>query len=178
MRSQIKILILICFFLALSSSVARCEDMPGSCRKFTQEFYGWYVPLILNDKRGVEAASSWAIKLRPTSFSRELLNALTEDMKEQRKAPGEIVGIDFDPFLNSQDPASEYAVGKVSVKNGKCFADTHSVDSGKRSLNAEVVTELQFKQGKWSFTNFHYAKKTNLLGILKGLKAERTKARI
>jgi hypothetical protein len=37
------------------------------------------------------------------AFSPELASKLKEDLAAQEKSPGEIVGLDFDPFLNAQD---------------------------------------------------------------------------
>ena len=35
-----------------------------------------------------------------------------------KKSPEEIVGLDFDPFLNAQDIAERYLVGKIIPKGG------------------------------------------------------------
>jgi hypothetical protein len=47
-----------------------------------------------------------------SQFESGLLAALKEDVAAQAAAKGEIVGLDFDPFLNTQDPAESYEVGQ------------------------------------------------------------------
>jgi hypothetical protein len=55
-------------------------------------------------KDGTDTAWNLAIKTKSSVFSPQLALALKEDSAAQAKAEGEIVGLDFDPFLNSQDP--------------------------------------------------------------------------
>ena len=149
------------FFLATScaraqESGSRSPDMQKSCRDFVQVFYDWYVPKAL--KESEVPASDLALKYKAALFSPELRQALGEDSQAQAKAKGEIVGLDFDPFLNTQDPSERYVLGNVSVKDERCSVEVHSVTSGKKSAKAAVVPELLFKGGHWMFVNFHYGK--------------------
>ncbi|MCX5792266.1 MAG: hypothetical protein NTY45_08645 [Elusimicrobia bacterium] len=125
-------------------------------------------------------ASSLAIKQKRSVFSSQLLLALEEDLKASDNAPGEIVGLDFDPFLNSQDPAEHYALGKSTLKKSKCSVEMYGVSAGKKNPEPEVVAESKLNAGKWVFVNFHYGKSDhskdeNLLDILKSLNADRKK---
>jgi len=139
-----------------------------SCRDFTGAFLAWYVPLALGDSR--EPASLLAIRQRPDFFSKGLLKSMDEDFAAQAKAQGEIVGMDFDPFLNSQDPAEKYVMGKVVVTSGKCIADIKAVD-GKPGV-CDVKAELRQVGGKWRFSEFRYQDRT-LSEILAALKENR-----
>ena len=90
------------------------------------------------------------------------------------------MGLDFDPFLNAQDPSEHYVLRDVSVKDGRCSVEVYSVTSGKKSAKKFVIPELMFKSGQWVFMNFHYGKSKraedeNLLSILKTLRADRQK---
>jgi hypothetical protein len=53
-----------------------------------------------------------AMEKQGSQFESGLLAALKEDVAAQAAAKGEIVGLDFDPFLNTQDPAESYEVGQ------------------------------------------------------------------
>jgi hypothetical protein len=85
------------------AQVQRVQPTPESVRGFVQGFYDWYVPKALDHK--IFRAWDLALKTKSSVFSPELAQALREDSAAQDKAEkGELVGLDFDPFLNSQDP--------------------------------------------------------------------------
>jgi len=152
------------------------QDIQKSCRDFVQKFYDWYVPK--TQKLSAERTWDLALKYRRSSFSAELVRRLSEDSDAQAKVAGEIVGLDFDPFLNSQDPDEHFVVGKVRTSGDSCRAEVHGVRSGKRSEEPDVVVELALKHGRWLFVNFHYEKaenpaRENLLSLLKSLRENR-----
>ena len=147
------------------------QDPAASCRTFVQGFYTWYVP-----KHGVEDV----LKYRRSAVSPELARALKEDLQASAKNSDEIVGLDFDPFLNAQDTAERYVVGKVTPKGDTFWAEIHRMESGKRVKEPDVTAEVACKEGKCFFVNFHYGKteqaeNENLLSVLKTLKKEREK---
>jgi hypothetical protein len=152
------------------------QETEASCRRFAQAFYDWYVPKALKDHRG--PASDLALRYRRTAFSAELVQKLSEDSAAQAKA-SEIVGLDFDPFLNSQDPSERFVVGGVTRRGDKYFVEVRGIQSGKAQEN--VVPELVLtKTGHWRFANFHYGPSKssadeNLLSILDSLRRERLK---
>jgi FlaG/FlaF family flagellin (archaellin) len=94
------------------------RDSQRSCRDFVQRFYDWYVPIALKDNAG--NPSDRALRYKSHAFSPELLTQLKEDSTAQAKAKGEIVGLDFDPFLNSQHPGERYTAEKVVGKRDRC----------------------------------------------------------
>src|SRR5215212_4808372 len=87
------------------------EDSP---RQFVQDFYSWYVPIAMKDHK--VPAFVVAIKEKPSLFSPQLLKALQNDADAQAKASGEIVGIDWDPFLNTQDPSRQFEIVQIMHK--------------------------------------------------------------
>ena len=150
-------------------------EIEKSCRDFVQGFYDWYAPKALTARDS--PAFVFALKDKHSTFSPELYRLLQQDSEAQAKAT-EIVGLDFDPFLNSQDPGHSYVVGKISVRGGRYFVDIHGKSSGKISAKPVVVPELLRKDAQWLFVNFHYGKtkypeNENLLSILKTLRAQR-----
>lgn len=143
----------------------------GSVRLFVQSFYDWYTPKVVTVKSG--PAWDLALKSKTTAFSPALFKALREDSAASAKAKGEIVGLDFDPILNSQDPAGHYKVGKVVRKGETYLVSVYSVLSGKPSSKAAVVAQLTLHRGNWQFANFLYPGRKDLIQALKDLKKER-----
>ena len=146
----------------------------GAPRDFVQGFYNWYVPLALKDT--AEPAFNLALKSRSAAFNPELLNALREDSAAQAKVTGDIVGLDFDPFLYSQDPDASFEFGAATQKGAGNRVDIFAMRSGKKSAKPAVTAEVVQKDGRWVFVNFHYPDGTDLLSILKTLRDERKKS--
>jgi hypothetical protein len=150
----------------------------SACRKVVQEFYHWYVPRMMREVR--ISARDQALITRPRNFSLELRRRLTEDGAAAAKSPDEIVGLDFDPFTNSQDPASRYVAKRV-YRSGKGYrVEVHGIINGKPNEAPDVIPELVQSRGRWMFVNFHYPAegkepKSDLLGVLKELRDARRK---
>jgi hypothetical protein len=132
------------------------EGTEDSCHRFAQGFYDWYVSQVfkVGDR---EAPWHVALKYEGDSFSRELARSLRASDAEA-KAEGDPV-LDFEPILNTQDPAEHYVVRTVRVSHNQCLADvygvwTRPVPNNGQTLN--VVAELVSKKGRWVFVNFHY----------------------
>ena len=153
---------------------AGAEGEAASAQSFVQGFYDWYVKQSQQDNNlsGVELA----LRDKPGLFSAALTHALREDLAASAKSPDEVVGLDFDPFLNAQDVCAPYKTGKVT-KQG----DTYDVevsgscpDSG--SHQPDVIAEVKPRNGRWMFVDFIYPGNGDLLKVLKSLKEERESA--
>jgi hypothetical protein len=169
-RISIFILVIACWPAAAQSAASKAAE--ASCRKFVQTFYDWYVAHGANFET--------AMKLKPGILSNDLKQALLADLAASRKNSGEIVGLEFDPFVNSQDPASHYRVGKTSLKDGTCWAEIHSVPATDKTSKPDATSELRLETGHWKFVNFHYGgdsgpENENLVSILRQLKRDREK---
>jgi hypothetical protein len=166
-----------CFLLTLPLSVqaqsGNVINASDSVKTFVEGFYAWYVPKALSGHSG--PAWSAAVKEKGSYFSPELGRKLLEDSEAQAKDAGEIVGLDFDPFLNSQDPGRSYSVGKVVPKRGSYLAEIHRVVSGKPEEKLTATAEITGRNGRWYFVNFFYPDGHNLLDVLKALKDDRDK---
>ena len=159
------------FLLMLFSGVAACKSKPSSgrepeklltgnssnlqkgtspqedsCRAFVQGFYDWYINPYLNSSHGI----AWyeVARRKPEILSDELRKMLIAEDQAMAKT-GEINVIDFDPFLNSQDPSDKYVVVRIQVEKQKCNAIVKG--------SSEVRPELVFDAGNWRFINFHYS---------------------
>lgn len=146
----------------------------SACRTFVQDFYNWYAPRTQGTGRTMDDP----LKLKSASFDPTLLKLLKEDSAAQAKSKDEIVGLDFDPFLNSQDPAKKYVVRKVKAKGNAYLVDVFEGSASKNETKPSVTAEVAQRNGRWQFINFHYGKSDipeneNLLNILKVLKKDR-----
>ncbi len=173
--SALSILLLYLFGLSCSAEPT-VQNQQGSnvasCKKFVKEFYTWYCFGKPEPKEEI------VLKKKKSLLSPKLYAALKEDLDASAKSPGEIVGLDFDPFLNAQDVAEKYAVGDVKQKGANYLVDVWGTWNGKRQKKPDVVAEVQNVNGKWVFTNMHYGKSKfpeneNLLSVLSTLKKSR-----
>jgi hypothetical protein len=163
---------------SLPSHAQDAQEIQNSCRNFVQKFYDWYL-----------LKPSWprALTYKPSAFSSELSQGLREDYEAQAKVSGDIAGLDFDPLLNSQDPAQHYVVGRVNLKvEDTCWAEIHAVSSGKKSEKPDVLAAAVHENGRWLFVNFYYSmpdgdfsssvSRGGLMTLLKDLREARLKA--
>jgi Protein of unknown function (DUF3828) len=150
------------------------SDVRNSPQVFVQEFYDWYVPKALGDH--ANPAWDFALKYRKQAFSSELYRALKEDSDAQAKAT-DLVGLDFDPFLDSQDPSERYEVGSSTQEGDGYEVKVYAILSGKKSDSPDVIAELVRKDRQWKFVNFLYPDHGDLLSNLKGLRDDRASSR-
>lgn len=158
-------LLLLVFACPLSVRTQGFHYAGNSPREFVEHFYKWYVPLALND----QTSRSWeaTLKLSPPPFSLQLAELLRADAAAQAKCK-ELVGLDFDPFLYTQDPAERYVVGGITHTGHNYKAQIYSVDHGVRSKEPDVIAAFGRQEGHWMFVNFYYLNpKGDLLAALK-----------
>ncbi|MCU1305747.1 MAG: hypothetical protein JWN45_442 [Acidobacteriaceae bacterium] len=170
-RKAVSSSLLLTAFVA-SAPAQAAPKAEASCRAAVQKFYDWYVPEVFREKQTWAAKS--ALESKEFAFSPELRKSLREDFAASAANKSEIVGLDFDPFLASQDPAHKYVVDKVLVKDGHCRADVYGVESGKKAKKPDVRPELQLRGKTWVFVDFHYPQENgSLLSILRELRKDR-----
>jgi hypothetical protein len=162
-----KIAVVLCVLL-LNTPWLWAQQSPkggeGSCLQFTQGFYNWYVARVFKGFRASDGKAPWhaALKYKGNPFSPELTRALVESDAEG-KAAGDPV-LDFDPILNSQDPAERYVVRTVTRQTGHYWARVYGVWSRshpEEEKGPHVIAEVTFKDSRWQFVNFHYPNSTN-----------------
>ena len=136
--------------LVHAQAQSRDAGREQSCRAFVQKFYDSYWNQYLakiKDPNFSLPGTEAVLRAKPPVLSQQLIDLIAKDIK-QSKATGEVGNIDFDPFLNSQDPQGKYLVTKVEVANATCKA---TVSRG------HVVAELKPSGDSWIFVNFHYS---------------------
>ena len=170
-RSSISLALLVLACLPAAAQTPAAKPDEASCRTFVQNFYNWHVAHGTNFEK--------TFKLKRSALSADLGNALAADLAAAKKNADEIVGLDFDPFTNSQDPSPRYRVDKTKVDGEHCMAEVHGVPSDRKG-QPDATAELQFANGAWKFVNFHYGSDNgpdneNLLSVLRALKRDREK---
>ncbi|HEY9793807.1 MAG TPA: hypothetical protein V6D22_25650 [Candidatus Obscuribacterales bacterium] len=162
-----------------SADSSKAQSDTESCRKFVQQFYTWYTtgpqPKGKLDKYDI------TLKYKSAMFTPELMQKLHDDLEAAKRNPGEIVGLDFDPFTNAQDDPGGMTAKKATMKGTNCLVDVYRKDHDAKDPNGDVIPELTQKNGHWLFVNFHYPKASDnpanndLIAILKNLAADRVK---
>ncbi len=171
----------VAFFLGLALRVSlsgqerRPQSTSNSCREFVEKFYSWYLANPSKENRW--RAGDVALKYRSYLFSSAIVEALQKDNEAQDKAGSDLVSLDADPFVGADGLAENYIVKKVTVKDGRCWAEVHAV-WGEDDEAPDVTPELTIKNGKWRFVNFYFPspsspKGWDLLGALKELREGR-----
>jgi hypothetical protein len=129
-----------------------------------KSFYQWYAPRALRDN----PTPAWdsALKLKGPDFSTELVRLLKEDSDAQA-ACEELVGLDFDPILGSQEPAERYEIGRLIPKEQHYLMDIYAVRAGTQIEKPDVKCEVAEEKGHFVFVNFFYRDGGDLLKILK-----------
>lgn len=137
-----------------SSASASAQDSSRLIREHVQRFYDWYVPSDPDDYSG----PAWDVLMNDSSsvFSPELLSALRADSEAQAQAVGEMVGLDFDPFVNAQDHCERYEAGQVTGGENRYRVEVFAVCSGQRGSEPVLSVELVPGNEAWAFTNVHY----------------------
>lgn len=151
-------------------------QLSATVKIFVRRFYSWYVPEALK----ANEAPAWnvALKFRGEVFSVTLFRALKEDSDAQARVSGQVAGLDFDPFLNTQDPCDRYRVGTVAPHGAGFRVAIYGMCSGRRNERPVVIAEVERQRGSWVFADFLYPTiRTDLLRTLKALQAERQKAK-
>jgi len=133
------LLVVPCVLRAQASANPGCTE---SAHSFVQLFYDWYVPLAKKETK--QPASNVAIRERGALFGKELVLLLKEDAAAEAKADGYVVGLDFDPFLYSQDPSDRYDVGNITRRGDTCWVSVYGTRYGERSAQPDVIAEISY----------------------------------
>ena len=153
--------------LACSSQEIGHEQQIVLAETFVSEFYISYQTRLKVHEKGNLPAWVNVAREEDSLLTSELARALSADYEEARQFSGVIAGLDFDPFLASQDPCDDYRVEEVdSVANGiraKVYGDC----TGAGERQPDVIAELVWVNGGFRFSNFHYpGLNTDLLTVL------------
>jgi hypothetical protein len=155
---------------AFAAGPAAAPASSDPARAFVQTFYDWYV------KGSID--SDAALKKKPAYFSPELTKALEADEAAAARSPDEVVGLDFDPFLNAQDICSPYKVGAVKQVGDAYEVEVLGSCADTKPGQPDVIARLVRHGASWMFVDFIYPARdgqpqVDLLAVLKALQQER-----
>lgn len=167
------------FSIPLCTFANQTDEGRKDARNFVQNFYDWYCKTTPQGES--EALPDRALSQRSGAFSSSILRKLKDDADASANVSDEIVGLDFDPYLNCQDCYEKYVSGKVTPKGSGYLVEMHGVRKGKKSEKPDVVPEVVKKGKKWIFINFHYPGASlkvnnNLVSVLDALKKSRNES--
>jgi hypothetical protein len=158
-----------------ASAAAAAYYSEAGARTFVQGFYGWYAAKVLaSSHRQSGFGFIDAVRQRPTWFSPELKRLLEEDVAAASKCKDDVVGLDWDPFLESQETPGSYTVGKVE-KTAQGFRVSVDLKDAKArdARNPAAEADVAFVDDHWQFVDFVEEPtdpklKQGLVAILKG----------
>lgn len=135
-----------------------------SPRDFVQGFYAWYVPRAQNQ----DTTAGWneTLRLIRPDISPQLARLLEENSAAQSKCK-DLVGLDFDPFLYTQEPAEHYEEADIVQTQATYSAKIYRLEAGQRAQKPDAVAEFTQKDGHWYFVNLLYPGGSDLLTVLK-----------
>ena len=136
----------------------------SSPRDFLKDFLSWYAPRA----RSGSTASEWqnTLELIHWDLSGKLAKLLEADADVEPPCKGALPP-DFDPLLNSTEPAENYEVGAIEQSGGRYKAKIYRATGSKRSNSPDVIADFAKQGYRWSFLNFEYpSTKTDLMSML------------
>jgi len=126
------------------------DSIARTAAQFTQGFYDWY--------GGVGEQTDVAVRERPSTFAPQLLEALRLDFAAQSKSPDEIVGLDWDPFLATQDPCNPYRVSQITRRSDTILVAVKGLcTDAAPHAGPDVIAEVGQTRGRWAFLDFRHA---------------------
>lgn len=139
--------------------------VPKSAREYIQHFYEWYGLIDHSEDAGWNwDCTLWLIHW---DLSPALAKLLKEDADAQANC-NEIVGLDFDPVVFSQEDADKYEIGAIRQAGEQYHAEVFSVIHGQRSDKPAVIADFVREPDRWILVNFEYpSRHADLLSILK-----------
>jgi hypothetical protein len=147
-------------------------DSAKAAQRFVGAFYAWYAPVALTANR--EPGAMIALRRRRTALAPALAKALAADLAAQARVPGEIVGLDADPFLNSQDPCETATVGAALRDGGAFRVPVFAICGGTRTPQPVAFAKVQVVKGRWVIADIFGADNTtSLAATLQQLATER-----
>jgi hypothetical protein len=159
LRNVLKLFAVIVLACSLPATGQK-QSAINSCGHAAQSFYDWYIPLLASNTPASAHSTELALRQQRVPFSSELRSLLAADARASAREAKEIVGLDFDPFTNSQDPCDPpgdpYVIGKIQIAKDSCLVEMHDVNQGVPGTSIAVTAELERRNGRWTFINLHY----------------------
>jgi hypothetical protein len=165
--------ILVALLFLARQQAPQVPDSGRVARDVVARFYAWYAPAA----QKTPETDMRALRDRRWHFSPALVSALRADRAASRASHDEIVGLDMDPFLNSQDPCEHYSPTAVRRAGNTFLVDVLGTGGCGRHVGPDVTVRVAFQGSTPVFVDFIYPSPANdsLSGVLAQLAADRAK---
>ncbi|HXY19349.1 MAG TPA: hypothetical protein VEH83_05080 [Gemmatimonadales bacterium] len=150
--------------------VAAPDSAAQAAARFVQAFYQWY-------ERAGERYEV-AVRDSPAYFAPALLGALRLDYAASQASPSEVVGLDWDPFLDTQDPCNPYQVTGTTRRGDTVLVAVNGMCTDRPpQTQPDVLAEVRLVDKRWVFVDFrHVADAGSLVQDLQRLQEAREPA--
>ena len=140
---------------ALIGALPACigaQPVAESAQRAVQRFYDWYVPR----QEHAGGPDTWMVALTrgPLQVDPELVRWFRIDSTAQARAKGEIDGIDWDPFLASQDPCKAYTTAPPIIEGVRVYIPVHC--RGQKA--PAVLVEVRHVKTGWMIVEWRNPK--------------------
>lgn len=148
---------------AASSDSASGGADSAAARQFVESFYKWYAPLANAESR----SPAWwrVLTSRPGSLDDDLARALRADSAAQRVVVPTREVINFDPFLDSQDPCPRYDALQARREKAVYLVTVRPVCADSTWQTQRPVIAVFRAASAWKIVNIFY-QKGDLMGLL------------
>lgn len=174
-----RVLVLVAAAAAVPAPAARPSPAPAApatddgarAKAFVAAFYAWY------EHSGRPLGESVVLRANKDALSPELHAALKADLEASARVKDEVVGLDFDPFLNTQEASEPFDAGTAVAKGDSWWVPL----TDRKSHVLRVTAEVTCAAAGCRIANLHYPaqelpENENLVSILKVLARDRAKA--
>lgn len=165
-----RLTLLLLAFTALTATNAeaqRRETATPAAKAFVELFVARYTGQFKEDpNRPVD----WnPLALVERALTAELFRALEEDRVAAIANEDEIVGLDFDPFTNSQDPCETYEVGRTAQRADTVLVELVGKCHDQIPLIPDAVYLVVRRGSDFAIADIVYPQGGSLSGVLREL---------
>lgn len=139
----------------------------NEAKRFVEQFLARYFGQF---KDNAERDAGWdPITVVRRALTPELARALEADRAAAAANDEEIVGLDFDPFSNSQDPCETYKTGRVAQRADTVMVEILGECHGQIPLIPDAVYMLVRSPREFAIADIVYPQGASLHGVLREL---------
>lgn len=138
--------------VAAREPMSTVGDSALAVHQFVQGFYDWYTPIAVAPREGF--AYYRVLSKSDSYLDLDLAAALRGDSVAQFSIPDTRQTLNFDPFLNTQDPCAPTEVVGVRRQGGTSRVTIRTC----RASRPGPVVEVRAVNGRWRITNVFYGR--------------------
>lgn len=153
--------------VATRADAQRTETATPAARLFVERFLARYNGQF---EENPERPADWnPLTLVERSLTPDLVRALEDDRTAAAANQDEIVGLDFDPFTNSQDPCETYEAGRTAQRADTVMVEIVGRCHGQNPLIPDAVYLLVRRGNDFAIADIVYPQGGSLHGVLREL---------